>query len=130
MREKQLKEKKKNVKQIEKLLKPEPVSKPDVYKPLPHTVKYVKDPHIMKLFPKLSVNEDKPSSSSTGVVSQDKYYHKKPFNREQSWKPRSDVESTLNVKSPDIKEGNGKWIEIIFKDDTGNPIASKAWVPL
>jgi hypothetical protein len=133
-REREIRIKKHKDKQIEKLLKSDQVSKPHVskplvFKPLPSTVNYVENSHILTMFPPppRRVSEDTPSSSSTNVVSQDKYYHKKPFSKEQSWKPKT--ESANNVKSPNTDEGNGKWIEIIFKDDSGRPIASKAWVP-
>ena len=64
------------------------------------------------------------------VVLPENVYQKKPFSRQQVWKPKdSATSSSAGVCGGASPSPSGEWVDVIRHDTHGNPKTVRAWVP-
>jgi hypothetical protein len=139
--ERDLKWKKKQTKQVEKAVTQTPIRILKRGEQIPQSCKTIVKPQLGE------------GSSSSSVVDQQSFYHKRFYNKKQLWLPKeteipgvssvshsgsSSSSKTVKSKSqspksrsrsPEQNQESGFWTEIIIQDGKGGTKTVKAWVP-
>ena len=71
-----------------------------------------------------------PAPKVEKIILLENVYQKKPFSKQQVWKPKDSATSpSAGVCGSASSSPNGEWVDVIRHDTQGKPKTVRAWVP-